>query len=109
DASAGFLSRFQLMHATCHGYYVERPEVGVNASIRQRYAEARGARELTTPGTRDFPIRHSRGTAPRCRSAARSSAEAPRRTSAELKARCAPGISRSTMGHRSRAASLRRT
>ena len=56
DPSAGFVSRFQLMHATCHGYYAERPEFGVNASIRQRYAEARGARELTTPGTRGFPL-----------------------------------------------------
>jgi hypothetical protein len=56
DPSAGFVSLFQLMHAICHGYYAERPEFGVNASIRQRYAEARGARELTTPGTRGFPL-----------------------------------------------------
>jgi hypothetical protein len=44
------------MHATCHGYCAERPEFGANASIRQRCAEVRGARELTTLGIRGYPL-----------------------------------------------------
>src|SRR5262249_45644104 len=61
DPSAGFVSLFQLMHAICHGYYTERPQFGANASIRQRYGEARGARELTTAEDSRFPVRYSRG------------------------------------------------
>src|SRR6516225_665855 len=38
-------------------------------------------------------------SAPTCRSSATSSAKVQRRSSAELKARCAPRISRSTVGH----------